>query len=248
MNNQLKQPAFIITLMLALISIIVNFVLYQKSIKARDLSFQITQPIAKVFDSENATSKIKLLENDSILITDNIYLLTGKIWNSGNLTILSSDVRKELTIELDISNRILDYEIINERESGISNFKLDLISQNKLSLNWDYFDPSYGLVFQIMFLGKDDNPNFQLNGKILEVSKFKEIDFVENSRAVNNLFGIFISFTGIIISVFVSSGISKIKINKTWWMLMFSFIILVILAVLVYYSFKYFVFFDKIPL
>jgi len=246
MINPLKQPFNIITLTLTVISIGLSIFIYQNSKKARDISYQITQPVVKIFDSRNATPKIKLLENDSVLIADNVYLLTGKIWNSGNLAILPSDVRRELTIELDMSNRILDYKIINEKESGISNFRLDLISKNKLSLNWDYFDPSYGLVFQIMFLGISDNPNFQLNGKILEISEFKEIDFIEDKGTFTKWYNII--FLSIMIFFFVFMLVTRREKKKDfmyWYLLIFS---LAMLVMLIYHISKYFVFIDKIPI
>ena len=245
MINQLKQPFNIITLTLAVISIGLSIFLYQNSKRARNISYQVTQPIIKIFDSENATPTIKLLENDTVMITDNVYLLTGKIWNSGNLAILSSDVRKEMTIELDISNRILDYKIIDEKENGISNFKLDLISKNKLSLNWDYFDPNYGLVFQIMFLGKNDNPNFQLNGKVLEISKFKEIDFVKDNKTSFSWFNMVCMSLTVLVLFFFTVTRRKNKNFMYWYLLILSFFMF---AFLIYYIYKFFGGFDKIPL
>ena len=246
MINQFKQPFNIVTLSLTVISIGLAIFLYQNSKKTRSISYQVTQPIIKIFDSENATPKIKLLKNDSVLINDNVYLLTGKIWNSGNLSILHSDVRKDLTIELDISNIILDYKITNEKESGISNFKLDLISANKLSLNWDYFDPNYGLVFQIMFLGQNDNTNFQLNGKILEVPQFRKVDFVESTKIFYSWFVIIISLISMMLPIsFLIITRKEVKTYSYWFMLG---ILIMLLLITIYNIYKSFDSFDKIPL
>ena len=243
MINQLKQPFNIVTLVIALISLGLSIFFYQNSKKTRSISYQVTQPIIKIFDKENATPKIKLLKNDSVLINDNVYLLTGKIWNSGNLSILPSDVRKDLTIELDISNIILDYKITNEKESGISNFKLDLISANKLSLNWDYFDPNYGLVFQIMFLGKNDNPNFQLNGKVLEVSQFIKVDFIEDDKKFYN---IMLSLFSMLLPISFLIVTKKDEKTFSYWLMLG--ILIILLVITIYSIYTSFVFFDKIPL
>ena len=244
MINQLKQPLNIIMLSLTVISIGLTVFFYQKSKKTRSISYQITQPIFKIFDAKNTTHGVQFLLNESVL-TDNVYLLTGKIWNSGNLPIHPSDVRKELTIELDISNRIIDYEIINEKESGISNFELDSISENKLRLYWDYFDPNYGFVFQIMFLSKNDNPNFQLNGKVLDVSKFKEIDFAADDRTFNKWSSIIFSFFVLIFIIFTIVNRIRKDYFRYWFMLiMFCFA----LMFAVYSICKYFSFFEKIPI
>jgi hypothetical protein len=44
-----------------------------------------------------------------------------------------------------------------------------------LKINWKYFDPNNGFSFQVIYLG-DENLNGKLNGKILGISEFQEIN------------------------------------------------------------------------
>jgi hypothetical protein len=124
--------------------------------------------------TKNSSSKIKLLEKDSVLIIDNVYLLTGKIWNSGDISITKSDVRKSITIDLVNAKRILDFKLIKQKDASIAKFKLTKLTNKSLGLDWEYFDPGYGLSFQIMYIG-DEDPGFNLSGIILDIPRFNKI-------------------------------------------------------------------------
>ena len=75
--------------------------------------------IALLGDSQNYSSEIKLLINDSLLATENVYLLTGTIWNSGELSIYENDVRKDIELNINDDNKILDYKIVKSIDEEI---------------------------------------------------------------------------------------------------------------------------------
>lgn len=172
--EEIKKPFNIITLTLAIVSIALSVVFYCNGKKEKNLSFQLTEPTSLIFDNRNSSSKIKVFEKDSVLITDNIYLLSGSIWNSGDIPIIKSDVRKALTVDLAGAKRILDYKLVKQKDVTIANFKIEKIKDNSLTIDWDYFDPGFGFTFQIIYIGSED-PKFNLSGKVLDIGNFSEV-------------------------------------------------------------------------
>lgn len=173
LKEEIKKPFNIITLLIAIVGIGLSVFFYYDGKQIRDISYQINDPIAKIFDNKNSTSAIKLFEGNNIPITDNVYLLTGTIWNSGNLPIKKEDVRQTLSIKLNNCKRILDYKIIKSYDDSVAHFSLIKSSNNVLNIDWVYFDPKFGFSFQIMYTGIED-PRFHLNGKILDIGEFTE--------------------------------------------------------------------------
>ena len=180
--DEIKKPFNIITLLLTIISIVLSVVFYLNSQKNKDLSYLINEPASIIYDSKNSSSKIKLFEKDSVVITDNVYLLTGTLWNSGELPIYLNDIRKDIMLEINDSNRILDFKINKQNDSEVANFELNEIENNTLKLNWDYFDPQFGLNFQIIYLG-NENPEFNVTGKILGISNINKVKQEDKTKS-----------------------------------------------------------------
>ena len=175
--DEAKKPFNRLMLVIAVVGIIigiVGIVLFFIGTKERDISYEITEPTSLIFDSKNTTSNIKLLEKDSIPITENVYLLTGTLWNSGDLPINKEDIRKQLGFELKGANRILDFKLIKQKDETVANFKIEKGNTNTLNINWDYFDPKFGFTFQVIYTG-NENPNFKIIGNILGISKFNKL-------------------------------------------------------------------------
>ena len=170
-TNDFKKPFNIFTISLTIVSLIASYFMFKKD---KEISFLITDPISLIFDSKNATSTIKIVEKDSIQIKENIYLLTGVIWNSGDVPITETDVRLPLLISLQDSTRILDFKIIKQKDTLISFFELEKIDNNSLKIKWKHFDPKCAFAFQIMCVRKDI-PKFELKGKILDIENFNKI-------------------------------------------------------------------------
>ncbi len=120
MWNDLKKPVTIISLTIGLIGIIVGIC----AIKTRSISYQFMSPISKIFDSSNTSPSIQIFTGDSIPIKNDVWLLTGTIWNSGGLSIEKTDVMRPLTISVHDSLRIIDFKIVRREDPETSQFAL----------------------------------------------------------------------------------------------------------------------------
>jgi hypothetical protein len=121
--------------------------------KKREPVYFVKNKPSLIFDKSNSSPKIKLLVDDTLLIAQNIYITTLEVWNKGKLPITKEDIREDFYVYCsDSLSKILDFKILDEKESGISKFKLLQINRG-LKINWDYFDPGLGFLFQIIYSG-----------------------------------------------------------------------------------------------
>lgn len=197
-KEDILRPFNYISLSLAIVGIVLAVFFYLDGKRTKSISYHIDQP-SLIYDSENASSAIKVVAKDSSPIDDDVYLLTGIIWNSGNLPISNEDVRKTISVSLSPSEKILDYKIVKQTDRDIAKFLLVKNDNKSLNLAWQYFDPGYGLKFQVIYTG-DDNPKFILSGKVLDVKSFSNIKQIERPSYVLagfillGLVGVFIYF------------------------------------------------------
>lgn len=186
LSEDLKKPFNKITLALAIISIGLSIILYDFSTKEKEISFQINEPTSLIFDFQNSSNLIKLIQHDTLVLKENVYLLTGVIWNSGDASIKNEDVRKDLCFALNEANKILDYNIISQTEEVESGFEMKKIDDNNIHITWKYFDAENGFRFQILYSGNPD-PEFTVNGKFLDLKQIKK---QKKSAFINNRFDI----------------------------------------------------------
>jgi len=206
--DEIKKPFNVITLTLTIFSIALSVVFYFKSVKEKSLSFQLNQPSALIYDSKNSFPSLKMYEKDTIPIDGNVYLLTGAIWNSGDFSFDKSDIRLPLTVVLKKTNRILDFKITKQKDEMVSNFKLTKLNPNSLKIDWDYFDPGFGLIFQIIYIG-EENPDFELNGKILDVESFKNKVKPESRNIKEKLLWIILAFFNFLMAIWFFYGAKR---------------------------------------
>ncbi|WP_243471301.1 hypothetical protein [Winogradskyella sp. MH6] len=225
-------------LIVGLIGLAIGIVSYFNTVKDKEISYNVLGPSYKVFDKEaiEGESSLKIFAKDSSKINQNIYLTTISIWNSGDLTINKSDVRKQIAIELKGINKIIDFKVIKEIESGVSKFTYEVSKDSIYNFDWNYFDPKHGLKFQVLYVG-EENITGKLKGNILETDLVEFVpaeineDGIENSSKITKIvvFSIFI-FIGITTIILSYARIRKKK--KTGELRNFDFIMYVIYPII----------------
>lgn len=137
---------------------IIGFILLISSIKISEISYNIQTPSYKIYDNEliSQTSTLNFILKDSIDVDQNIFLATFSIWNSGDLPIKKEDLREKIEIKFSGVDKLLDLKVIKEVEEGISEFVLKQVNDSVFLLDWDFFDPAYGLKIQFIYFGKEN--------------------------------------------------------------------------------------------
>ena len=167
MQKSLNILGFII----GLIGLIIGLVSYLNTVKKKEISYNVFEPSYKIFDNEaiDKVSNLMILTKDSLTVEQNIYLTTIAIWNSGDLTINKSDIRKKIALKMEGVNRIIDFKLIKEVEAGVSKFTYEVNKDSIYDIDWKFFDPNNGMKFQMLYVG-DEKLSGTIAGNILETS------------------------------------------------------------------------------
>lgn len=225
--DEAKRPYNLTMLGFAIVALITGFYFYYEAKRVRNISYQINEQTLKLYDKNNSSPAIKLLERDSIVITQNVYLFSGLIWNSGDLPINKEDVRESLSIRLKDIERILDFKIIKQTEPNISQFKLTKKANDELGVDWKYFDPNYGFSFQIIYIGKE-MPGFNLTGKILDIKTLGKVAINKSGKIWDLLWAVFYVAFLMLVSFVAYKGSTKGQLQKIFFvvvMIMFASLI-----------------------
>lgn len=222
--SEFKKPINFVSLLLGALGIILSVFFYLKEHKTKEISYFQNGGTALIFDSKSSTPSIKLYETDSIPITRNVYLYTGTIWNSGDIPISPDDIRIPLSLELDKSSKILDYKILKQKDSIVSKFSLNKIGNNSLKINWKYFDPSYGFVYQIIYQNNSES-NLKLSGKVLGIKSFNILkeEEIESSSLWN--FNNFFLLIYMLLMLFFATKANEGKAMTVFYWLAFVFML-----------------------
>lgn len=223
MNNDFKKPVNYIPLTIGIIGVVLSIIFFLSTIKKHEISYLQNGDTSLIFDSKSSSPAIKLYVKDSVLITKNIYIYTGQIWNSGDFPIEKTDIRVPIIINLNNNTKILDFKILKERDAKIALFSFSKVNDNLLRINWKYFDPNYGFRFQIIYESKSES-GLKLTGKLLNIDKFNylnENDIVKSTIwAVDNLL-ILIFFIACIFKILDLEG-GNLFYKIYWWVMTLS--------------------------
>lgn len=165
---------------IGIIGITLAIIFYFSSKENRKPVYFIKQDSAIVFDKNNSSIKIKVVKNDSLVINQNVYMTTIRLWNDGNKEIKKEDIRNPFRIETSEKISILDYSIASEKNSGVNRFKLIKSNDNSLTISWDYFDPKDWVDIQIIYIGESKEEIF-ITGSVIG-NKVSKIDKMEIFR------------------------------------------------------------------
>ena len=105
-----KDPYNILTLSLAIYGIIISFMLYYKSEQRREISYRFVSR-TKVYDSSSSSPKLKLLSSDNKPLTNDVYVVSLQLWNSGTVPIENGDIRRPFNVALVSGKGFLDWRI-----------------------------------------------------------------------------------------------------------------------------------------
>lgn len=195
MIHKLIRSGTFWTFVFGIVGIGLTILFYEASKEKREPVYSVKKAPSIIFDKENASSKIKLFSNDSILINENVYVSTIVIWNNGNLQIKQDDIRQKIKIKLYHGVQILDYKIIAQTELN-NNFTI-IPEQDRLNIDWKFFDPNFGFELQIIYSGNEYS-KIKVEGSVLG-NKVKEVNTESYKFHLKPLYLFFLIFNLIVI-------------------------------------------------
>jgi hypothetical protein len=173
--KEFRRPFNIISLLIGVTGIIL-FVLSKRD---KEPAYFVSKDRNIVFDSKKLAPAIKLVDRDSTIISEDVFLATVSFWNAGELPITRADVLKPVRLVIDNCTRILDYKILAQKDSAIAGYTLQPddrgmpYNSRALSIDWDILEPGYGLKLQVMYVGQQFSM-MRFDGHIIGVRSFSD--------------------------------------------------------------------------
>jgi hypothetical protein len=219
--DDLKRPLNKFFLGLSVVSIISGFAFsyyfYQRSKDVRAISTLLVG-VTKVFDSSSLSPKLRVRDAEEQPITNDIYVVSYQVWNSGTLPIEPVDIRRPFKIELSGDTRLLDWTIAHcLSDPDVCKFRLKPDSNERprsLILDWQHCDPQRGCQIQFLYTGSSNvafrciSP-FSGNGRLVDAGPRDRVDKRREALLIYTLgtlcgavIGLMLGFASIIIMMF----------------------------------------------
>jgi hypothetical protein len=235
-----------------LITFICSFFFFHLSVAKREPVYTIIKSPSIIYDKTNSSPRIKILVDDSLSISENIYVTTIALWNKGKLPINHEDIRKDIflyCLDKRQQTKILDVKIIEQNDPQISNFRVIPLNRNTLQILWDYFDPNYGCKIQVIYSG-NENTRMVIAGTVLDTDvKEVNINFYNSKKEL--LKEIIFLVLNLLAVSFLWFNLNRNRNSRYFRWMKISTIILTILSLLaIVYSAVVFwdsIFPDKVP-
>ncbi len=167
-------------LILAIAGAISSVVFYFKGKEKKEFSYCLKSN-SLILKKKNIFEKLSITY-DGKQIGD-LCVSKFTVWNSGNKTLLHSDMvkSKELTISTENGSEILDFDLIACSEET-NNFSFEITDKSKAKLIFDYVDKNEGVVAQVIHTGTQDD--LFIDCKIKGGKQIKSIDIDTPLRRV----------------------------------------------------------------
>lgn len=158
---------FIIGALIAIVTIIVSIIIYLKQRSRKRLSYEILSNTALLSVEEEIKNDIQLTYKGKVV--EGVKLLVLRIFNSGNLPIVSADYERPIGIEFGKETRVLAAEVI---EKNPANLQSTISIENRVvTLYPALLNPSDSVTIK-MLVTKYEN-DFQVNSRIIGVSRIE---------------------------------------------------------------------------
>lgn len=214
-----RLPGNFVNLLYFVLGIIASIAVWWFTRDYKEISVWQSQTPVVVFDSTNTSPKLTLLDDQSQPITRTVYIDSLRIWNSGTEAITQADIREPIRISISPVSRVVDAVVVGANPQVASFHLVPLTMTNTSSayvqLDWDYFDPDFGVTAQIIY-ESDERATVKVLGHIYGIApnEFRNRDELTTTMAViENPFP-YISIIALIIgSIFLVRYLEKLEIN-----------------------------------
>jgi hypothetical protein len=162
--SDLKKPANLIGISLAVLGIGLTVVTFVKSRQSAAVSFHVNE--IQVFDRErvlttatgssnSSHSKIpfSVLDSSGLAIDQNIFVANVTVWNSGDLDLGIEKMRRPITVSVSGKPRLLDAEITYTTRDNLSEFHVQNAPTDDgfAQVSWKYFDAGDGFRLRLIY-------------------------------------------------------------------------------------------------
>lgn len=160
----------IIFFALAIISIILAVIFYYKAIKSKKPIYDI-ETNRLVNNDLSGLKKIEIKYNNTII--SNLSVTKIALWNSGKDSIRRNDIASSDPILVCTKDNIIlyDFEIVHAKP--VNNIVAEKISENSISISFEFLDFHEGIVLNVYHNGKNNN-DIEIKGTLIGSEKISK--------------------------------------------------------------------------
>lgn len=207
-----KEPVNLISLFIASISLAYAIIIANTINTPRELSFALASGAPnKLLDVDSTIKTVALFDKNGRQIEHDLYIGQLALWNSGELSIVPSEMYRPLSLKLIGEGRIISVTPIAEIEPQITRITPKQIDDKTVVFDWSNLDLEMGSTFQVVYTSRElqgltrnlfavlyntvrgSNNTLEVTGAI------KEGRIVRSSKAFDVVFAF--AFVGLIIFV-----------------------------------------------
>ncbi|MBA7653131.1 hypothetical protein ES703_60974 [subsurface metagenome] len=209
-----KHPlVFLIVALLSLMAFIFMFVLHSVDQKERELVYAIN-PIKTQVVTMGEVTGLEIIHDGVALGDTDITAVQIAIWNSGDLSIRSDNVLREIVICTDPPVQILEVSIVKSyREYDVTEFRTldtaETLENGRVPVTWRILERNDGASIQLIYLGSSD-VDIHVDGLIEESGEVRRVESgvtiespTEQFESEQNERWFLVAFMGVTIIFFV---------------------------------------------
>ena len=183
----------------------------------RQVSYWVENP-QLIFNKASMPGNLTLVDTSGS-INKNVYFINVLLSNSGDLPIDKQSLRDTFQIQIDATSRILDAGVSEQSDAEIFDLKIRFLN-NKLTMDWQHFDPSYKAKLYIV-AESETVPQVEIYGKALGMSSLtndsdhssRRIVFYVVSLALSVVMTIIVSRTITPITTIITTRLRNVNLN-----------------------------------
>ena len=148
------------------LTIIATIIIYLLQKKNKRLTYKIEQKTKIISYSDEVQGKLKIFYESTQV--NEVFLVEIKFENSGNVSILPDDLKKNLSLIFNVKSKILSIEIINKKPE---NLEIKIQNQdNKLEIIPLLLNPSDSFCIKLII---NNFSNFHIDERIVGIKKIE---------------------------------------------------------------------------
>lgn len=158
---------FIILVIIAIVTIIVSIIIYFKQRNRKKLSYEILSNTALLTLEEETKNDIQLSYKGTVV--EGVKFLLLRIFNSGNLPIVSADYDKPIRIEFGKETQVLTAEVIKKNPPNLQS--MITIEDRVVTLFPTLLNPEDSITIKMLVTKYEEG--LQVNSRIIGVSRIE---------------------------------------------------------------------------
>jgi len=187
--------------------ILVSYLLYSASLQRTSLSFLDPGVHPRLVNmTAVGASSITLARSDGSKVLTDVYLARLYFWNSGNVTIGHSAIRRSLAIVASGAVEILDSRYAMLPRPDVTGLSVSKASEKSLGVDFQVLEPGDGCTLNVIY-ASEKPVRFNLEGVVTDVHSFIPSDAVPPAVLGAKIGMLMLKIIGVLVGIGMGAGL-----------------------------------------